>query len=233
MAGAPGADLLEMLAGVMAGRHGFTVRSRPTCRTVVVKWGEHTLFCKLREGERRAARVEWRWLHVMPMLGLNVPQPVAFRKQGARSLVCTAQVRGRPLDALLLEIAREGRLATAQAFLCSVVAPQVRRLHEQGLVFRDLYWNHLYATSLESDGELCFLDVERVFRPRWRRFRWVVKDLAGLLASLPHPVSLGDKLRFLRAYLQDSWSDGWLRRRLIRSIGSKASQIRAHTPKFG
>ena len=233
MAAASDRDLLALLDGVLAGCHGFTVRSRPSCRTVMVRWGDDTLFCKLRDGHRDAARVEWRWLHVMPMLGLSVPQPLAFRKQGRRSVVCTAQVRGRPLDAMLLEVARHGQLSRAHTFLCSVVAPKIRRLHESGLVFRDLYWNHLYATSLAADAELCFLDVERVFRPRWRRHRWVVKDLAGLLASVPHPVSLREQLRFLRSYLQDRWSDRWLRRRLARSIATKASQIRAHTPKFG
>jgi hypothetical protein len=115
------------------------------------------------------------------------------------------------------------------------VAKAVRRLHDQGLVFRDLYWNHLFARDLSPDSEPVFLDVERVFRPRWRWERWVVKDLAGLLASVPAALALraGDGVRFLRSYLGADWPLRSRRHRLMRKIAAKAARIRAHRPRYG
>jgi hypothetical protein len=74
-----------------------------------------------------------------------------------------------------------------------------------------------------------FLDVERVFRPVWRRRRWNVKDLAGLASSLPVAVSGSALLRFLRAYDSAMARD----RRWVRAIARKAARIRAHAPRFG
>ena len=235
-----------IIDAVLAGRLGYSVRCRPGCRTMMVDSSYGRIFCKLREGDRAAAEAEWHWLHLLPMLGLGVPQPLAFERRGARTLLCTAPAPGRPLDALLREVlepvpgddaAREAerlqRLEQAVQFCCDVVAPRVRTLHDQGVVFRDLYWNHLFTTGFEPGSDLVFLDVERAFRPRFRKFRWLVKDLAGLLASLPGRLPTRVGLRFLRAYLAERKRDRWLSRRLIRAVVKKAEAIRSHRPKYG
>jgi hypothetical protein len=109
------------------------------------------------------------------------------------------------------------------------VAPRVRALHAAGLVYRDLYWNHVVALDPRGGATPTFLDVERVFRPVWRRRRWNVKDLAGLASSLPVAVSGSALLRFLRAYDSAMARD----RRWVRAIARKAARIRAHAPRFG
>jgi Lipopolysaccharide kinase (Kdo/WaaP) family len=225
----------DAVDAMFAGGRGFTVRCTPRRRTVMAATSDgELLFAKLRDGDVGDAKAEWHWLHVLPMLGLAVPQPVAFERRGRRSMTCTAAASGRPLDVLLLEHLRAGDAQAAVQFACAVVAPQVAVLHEQGLVFRDLYWNHLFATSLRADARLVFVDVERVCRPRFRKLRWWVKDLAGLLSSFPGTVAARDGMRFLRAYARRRGiEDRRLLRYLFVACRRKAERIRRHVPKFG
>ena len=108
--------------------------------------------------------------------------------------------------------------------------PALRRLHDRGLCHRDLYWNHLFCATPFTDASPVLLDVERVFAPRWRVRRWVVKDLAALWASVPVPVSGRAGLRFLRSYLGQSLAR---HRRLMLAVIAKAQRIRAHLPRYG
>ena len=104
----------------------------------------------------------------------------------------------------------------------------LRHLHEAGWVYRDMYWNHVFAD--EDAAGLWLVDVERAFRPRQPFARWVVKDLAGLLASWPDGAgSRVAALRFLFAYLSDERGD-W--KRLARRVVAKAAAIRAHVTKY-
>lgn len=222
----------ELAAAIAHGALGWTVRCTPRRRTVVAELGGGNVwFGKLRRGHLAAARAEWRWLHVLPLAGFRVPRPVAFHRFDGHTLLCTEAVAGRPLDVLWLEAAQRGELAPALAFAAEVVAPLVRRLHDRGLVFRDLYWNHLYAETMQPGAaEPVLLDVERVLAPRWRFERWRVKDLAGLLSSLPVTLRAVDLLRLLRAYqggLQPDWAALALR------VVAKARKIRAHRPRYG
>ena len=218
-----------VVRGLWAGSLGVTVRCVPTRRTVLASSGDGWLFAKWRVGHRRAAAAEWRWLHLLPMFGLRVPVPLAWLQRGRRSLLVTAALPGRALDAWFVEAAREGWLPELVRYACRQVAPRVRRLHERGLVYRDLYWNHVFAEDPRADSPPAFLDVERVFAPRWRWRRWLIKDLAGLWSSLPVSLSARCGLRFLRAYL------GSLRgeQALILAIASKARRVRQHLPRYG
>jgi hypothetical protein len=166
--------------------------------------------------------------------------PVAFFARGRRSIVCTEAVAGRPMDAWFADAARAGCLPRALAYACAAVAPVVRLLHARRIAYRDLYWNHVFTVDLDPARPPTLLDVERVFEPKlgWRR--WRVKDLAGLLASLPVPVPRTAALRFLRECSGDGRAgDGGPRRLppdwkpLARAIARKAARIRAHVPKFG
>jgi hypothetical protein len=230
--GASPAAVAAAVAGLWRGSLGFTVRCTPRRRVLVASADGSILFAKLRDGRRRDARAEWHWLHALPALGLRVPLPVAFDRAGSRTLVCTAAAPGRPLDVLLRAAVRRDP-AAALRYACRVVAPVVRRLHDAGLVFRDLYWNHLFAHSIAGGDEPVFVDVERVFRPRWRRRRWIVKDLAGLSASLPVAAPPRALLRFLRSYLGDGRPGRAARRGLARDVARKAARIRAHEPRHG
>jgi hypothetical protein len=226
------AALAAVVQGMWSGALGHTVRCVPTRRTVVAWHDGVHWFGKLRCGEGRRARAEWRWLHVLPLLGVPVPEPVAFVGRGARSLLVTRALPGRALDVWAVVARDEGWLAQLARYAAAHLAPLVRRLHDQGLAFRDLYCNHVFAEDprAPSPSSPALLDVERVFAPWFRRQRWLVKDLAGLWASVPCAVPPRAGLRFLRAYLGESLTE---RRSLLAAIDRKAARIRAHTPRFG
>jgi hypothetical protein len=98
----------------------------------------------------------------------------------------------------------------------------VAAFHEAGFVHRDLYLSHVFIQPLPDSRERVkgqvaadggavsagpvrdlfrLIDLQRVFRPRWRQRRWVVKDLAALNYSTPADrVSLQERLRFLCRY---------------------------------
>ena len=70
--------------------------------------------------------------------------------------------------------------------------------------------------------------LARVFRPRWFRRRWIVKELASLSYSTPpNSATATDRLRFLRVYLgRDRFSAA--DRRLIRRVARKTGRIATH-----
>ncbi|MDO8348770.1 MAG: lipopolysaccharide kinase InaA family protein [Planctomycetota bacterium] len=223
-------ELADAVAGLWHGSIGHTVRCVPTRRTVTVGEGAARLFGKWRLGHRRGAAAEWRWLHLLPMLGLSVPAPVIWLGQGRRTLLVTMAVPGRAMDAWIVEAASDGWLPQLADFACRRIAPIVRRLHDHGLVYRDLYWNHVFVDDPRAGGAVALVDVERVLRPLWWPRRWVVKDLAGLLSSCPVPVPTRVGLRFLRACLGGPLRD---HRRMITDVVRKAGRIRRHVPRYG
>lgn len=220
----------EFVSTLWAGAAGRTVRCVPTRRTVQAAGPDGLVYGKWRLGRRADAEAEWRWLHLLPLLGIPCPKPVAFVGRGRRTLLVTAALPGRSLDAWAIDAAREGWLDQLVAFAIREVAPLVRRLHAHGVVFRDLYWNHVFAVDPRHDRAVALLDVERVFRPRWWWRRWVVKDLAGLGASLPVAVGARAQLRFLVACLQRPLRE---LRPWIRAIAAKAARVQRHRPRFG
>lgn len=209
---------------------GHTVRCTPARRTVMgPNAGGRSLVRKLQQ--RRAGAMEWRHCAELERLGFRVPARICLARSGRRSALLLERVPGRPMDALLREAVLGNDAASATSYCIDVVAPLVRRLHEHGLFHRDLYWNHLFARSLAARAEEPWLiDVGRLLRPRWRRTRWRIKDLAGLLASTPAGYSRTAMLRFLLRYLGDA-RRSW--RPMARAIARKAARIRRHRPKYG
>ena len=192
---------------------GRTVRCTPRRRTVegpVV--GGCTLYRKFREGA--GGEREWRWLLELASLGFRVPSPVCLASGGGHSVLVCEQVLGA------------GRYEAEVAYCVTHVAPMVRRLHDLGLFHRDLYCNHLFVSDLDAPPSL--IDVERTIRPRWRRRRWRVKDLASLLSSAPRGLPASAALEFLTAYLGDAPPQA-----LVKSIARKAERIARHRPKYG
>jgi hypothetical protein len=222
---------LDAVRGFWFGRLGQTVRCVPWRRTMFAQSGAEVLFAKLYRGRLRAAAAEWHWLQVLPQLGIEAARPVAWLGDRRSRLVVTAAVPGRSLDAWTADAQREGRLAELFAYACRHVAPLARRLHDHGLIHRDLNCAHLFLTDPRHAGPPAVIDVERMFRPRWRWRRWVIKDLASLLASVGVPVPVRVQLRFLKCYAPESSVEE--RRKLARDIVSKAGRVLAHQPRFG
>lgn len=186
---APGAKAIVDALGYVDARdvildpRGRTVRSVPRRRTLMQAGGVGgpLVFRKLRCGDSASAWAEWRWLRRLPDLGIAVAPPVCFARLGRATAVLALATPGRPLDALV----REAPSSLAFEYARIIVAPLAARLHANGVVFRDFYWNHLFAPSLDPAVEPTFIDVERALVPTLRWRRWVVKDLAGLVATWP------------------------------------------------
>lgn len=173
------------------------------------------------------ARVRWA-----ASLGVPAP-PLVFRGEDARlgAVAGTKDLApARPLDDLL----REGALAPAARLTAMIrLAIALARLHEAGAHHRDLYLNHVYADPALDDPLVAIIDWDRSGRHRFPYGRWVVKDLAALLSSIP-PGSVTDReqVDFLVRYLGmrgrgvDASS-----RRLARRVARKAARMRAHVPR--
>lgn len=226
---AAGADAAAV-RGLWNGALGRTVRCVPTRRTVATPAGAGWLFGKWRRGHHASAAAEWHWLHALRQIGLDTAEPVAWIGSRRRSLLVTRGVAGRGADAWAQDALRDGWFDELVRWACRQVAPRVRSLHDRGLFYRDLYWNHVFAEAPRAGTPPTFLDCERVLRVRWGRARWRVKDLAGLLASAPAGLPPRGGLRFARAYF-----GGRLRRwrRVLQAIVRKAGRIRAHAPRYG
>jgi heptose I phosphotransferase len=85
------------------------------------------------------------------------------------------------------------------------LAQLVAAFHQSGVCHRDLYLCHVFV-DLDPEGlrppTFTLIDLARTLRPRLRRLRWIVKDLAQLDSSARQiGATRTDRLRFLEAYL--------------------------------
>lgn len=95
------------------------------------------------------------------------------------------------------------QLRTVQRIsLIEELAAFVARFHDAGFTHRDLYFSHVFIDDMAIEGQrFALIDLGRVFRPRWRRRRWIVKDLSQLEHSASQAgVSRSDRARFFMAY---------------------------------
>lgn len=224
------AEHAEAVRGLWRGSLGRTVRCVPSRRTLMVEHRGRRLFAK-RYRSRGGAAAEWRWLGRLRDRGIEAAEPVGLVRSRRGSMAVFAAVAGRSLDAWGVAAAEEGWLEQWFGYVADEGAALARRLHENRWVHRDLNLAHLFAVDPRQGGAPAIIDVERMFRPRWRWQRWVVKELASLLASSPVAVPARVALRFLRNYA------GRLprrdRRALLAAVARKVARIQSHTPRFG
>ncbi len=195
---------------------------------------------RLLAGYTSTAEIECHWLQKVTRLGIQVPVLIAFgtHRAGLRevnSLLLTAEIPGESLEKWLPRQLKEHHLDGAtKRRLSQRLADLVARLHQAGLVHRDLYLSHIFVDRCRNGHcELCLLDLQRVIKPRWRLRRWVVKDLAALNYATPPPAaSQMDRVRWLKSYLGTnklSAND----RALIRAVVRKTNRIAHHSAKHG
>ena len=182
--------------------------------------GEHVLYLKrygpqgvgeaLRRwwtnGRRQSpARVEFENIRRARQAGVATMREVICDEDrcllGARrSFVIVTSVPGEALercfDAYLAD-----RDAAAVADLTARLAGMVRSLHRAGYVHRDLYASHVFLDGSAAPGQLYLIDLARMFRPRLRKLRWFVKDLAQLKYSMPAAWTAGHWAAMLAEYL--------------------------------
>jgi len=191
----------------------------------------------LRRADHSTAWWEWQQLRRLRRAGIPTPTPVAFAEKMSRwlekrSFIALAAAPGESLErwvpqnmlrhAPTLSFARRRNLVQQLAVL-------VRSLHQAGFRHRDLYLSHVFV-DFDRTPQPCLtlIDLQRVFRPRWRRRRWLIKDLAALHYSSPaRAIHATDRLRFLLTYL-DRHRLTIPDKRLARGILAKTRRIARH-----
>lgn len=184
----------------------------PDGRTVVVflkrHWG--TLACRawrdLLRLKRPLAPAEREWRNAMRLgeADIAVAAPVAWGRSDdgdrPRALIASRGVAGPSLAEWLhaaraVPAARPLRRAVAET-----VGRAVRRLHDAGFAFPDLYGKHLFLEGLDSGRpRVVLIDPQRLGAYTVRRGQ---KNLAALWVSTERlGVSRADRLRVFRAYL--------------------------------
>lgn len=180
----------------------------------------------------------WEWHNIQRLGDAGIPTatPVACGEKmrglvERRSFLVTDAIPGESLERWVPEHLKPGGDVDwrERRALVEQLANFVRMLHRRRLVHRDLYLSHVFI-SHNKTGRAVFrlIDLQRLFRPRLRWRRWVVKDLAALHYSTPPDcVSVTERLRFMRRYL------GVRRfapkhRRLIRAVLAKARRTQRH-----
>lgn len=177
---------------------------------------------------------EYEQAERLELLRVPAVAPVAAVEQmrgpyETASAVLLAEVAGEPFDAFWQRTTRQRGVWTASPARHDLVrrlARFVSAFHQTGLRHRDLYLCHVFV-RVHRDGRPWFelIDLARVFRPRWRRARWTIKDLSQLDASGREVgATRADRLRFLLSYLGVQRASARVRR-LARAVAAKSDRI--------
>ena len=187
----------------------------------------------LETGRREGpALTEWRNIMIAEAAGVATMKAVACgqerdgrRGRCLRGYIIVTEVPGDALERCgQAFIARCADSPEKLAEFTRSLARLVRRLHEAGCVHRDLYASHVFLDEAAGPGALFLIDLARMFSPRWRKFRWRVKDLGQLYYSMPDDWVGEHWPEFLREYLGTS-DDGTMRK-WRRAVRRKADRIR-------
>ncbi len=183
------------------------------------------------------AENEYRACRHLAVRNLAAPHVAAFAAEGGnparrRSFVLCKELSGYDsLEAVTANWARRPPSPLARRRLILAVACFVRRLHEAGVVHRDLYICHLLLDRrswARGEVRLAVLDLHRArLQPKLSAY-WRKRDLAALLFStLDLNLPASSSLRFLRIYtgrpLRESFADHG---RFWRAVARRAEALR-------
>jgi len=156
------------------------------------------------------AHVEYANIRAARQAGIPTMREVVCGAEAGRSFLIVTAVPGDALERCLGDFLHRGGDARAGELTCRL-AELVRRFHRAGFVHRDLYASHVFLDESSGGVQLYLIDLARMFRPRWRVFRWRVKDLAQLKYSMPPQWVERYWQRFMDAYLGEDPSARRLR----------------------
>lgn len=151
------------------------------------------------------AGAEWSRIIQLRAEGLPCPAPVAFgeeirRGREVRSALLMTAVPGESIESWMRRNPVPNRADVAG--LLGPTAELIARFHRAGFVHRDLYWSHIFYEGGIARRSFHLIDLSRVLRPKRRKIRWIVKDLASLNFSSPISViRQTDRIRWVRRYL--------------------------------
>ena len=187
-------------------------------RWYMKRYGSDSFFKRLGrwiigKGRSSPARREYENIHRLSGIGIPTMRAITFGEERdflgvRRSYLIVSAVPGEALERCFDDYFRRinENLAAIEKFNQALVN-LIRKLHDNGLVHRDLYASHIFLDATNDDVELYLIDLARVFAPvSWRRFRWRVKDLAELKYSMPSAWVERYWDDFLKMYLSDDKS---------------------------
>lgn len=193
-------------------------------RTIFLKrnlkpYRKHSLGSFLRSGRvMSAAEIEADSLAALQKIGVSVSPCVAVGADkgllGERfSFIMTEAAPGVPLDQILAEGLSPADIKRIGACLMPLLA----HVHRSGYGIPTLMARHLFVDGIADQPRICFIDVDRLVRPR-PIGRQRVRDLAQLHFSVPLAhLSVRQRIRMLRLYTDgDRVRARWLLRRIAR-----------------
>ena len=224
---------LDSVAGAFA-YHGGEDLNKPNLRTrkrtrltlTDCDGCEHELYMKRYGPERLGERirrvltygprkspavVEFENIVAARQAGVNTMQAITsgqdialFALSASRSFIIVTSVRGEALERCGEDFLSRHDDDAKTEELTAKLADIVRKFHQSGYVHRDLYAAHVFLDETQNGLTLYLIDLARMFRPRWRKFRWRVKDLAQLKYSMPPQWVQKYWDKFLADYLADA-----------------------------
>jgi hypothetical protein len=112
------------------------------------------------------------------------------------------------------------------------LAVLARRFHGAGFAHRDFYLGHIFVVEGNEPRKLFLIDLQRMFRPRLFRERWVIKDIGSLaFTALMFGATRTDLMRFLKIYLGTNRlraSDKDFIRKILRRVAWLQTRIPKH-----
>lgn len=175
------------------------------------RYGPERLLARLRRAwtygwGRGLAAVECDNIHRARAAGVPTMQVLRFGQDPTspatrRGYLVVTAVPGEALERCAEDYLSRGGPAAGR-ILAAKLAELVAALHAGGYVHRDLYACHVFLEERPDGIQLYLIDLARMFRPRWRLFRWRVKDLAQLKHSMPPQWVQQHWDAFLRQYLE-------------------------------
>jgi heptose I phosphotransferase len=202
-----------------------------------VKRYEHTPIAaqidRIRRQSPRHSRAWWEYHQAHEMERQCIPAVravgVAEEMVGSlevRSAVIFERVPGDAFDRVWTRIEADEAPITeglARHDMICRLARFVSAFHQTGTCHRDLYLCHIFV-DLDPWGrrppQFALIDLARMHRPRWRRTRWIIKDLSQLYVSARQiGATRVDRMRFLLHYLglqRGSPRARWYARRVAR-----------------
>lgn len=177
---------------------------------------------------------------------IPAPAPVGYVEEmrgpfEQRSAVILAGVPGDAFDRTWNKLLAQRSPLTrgiARLDLARRIGRFVAAFHNTGYCHRDLYLCHIFTVldpAAHHAPYFALIDLARIHKPRFRRMRWIIKDLAQLDASARQiGASRTDRFRALLAYLNlqpGAPRARWYARRVARKSNSILRRIHRHAAR--
>lgn len=168
-----------------------------------------------------SAENEWKAIAKLEQIGIDTMQIVGLGKRGRNparqeSFIITKELKPTiSLEDLCRDWRTQPPSLHLKRALIARVAEIARKLHDNGIVHRDLYLCHFLMDTGDAAAHLpnaalrlYLIDLHRTERRRKMKERWRVKDVAGLyFSSMDIGLTQRDRLRFIEAYRKRPWRE--------------------------